>query len=113
MSEYVTLIAPDGSEKIVLLNYDTWASHSSVSKSLDKYISELNYEGDLVIQQFGSIIPQKETYTGLVNIKQMNKKFRCMVNRQELHTIERQVVEVPKQWQEVHNEIKLRVFNLG
>ena len=75
MSENVTLVAPDGTEMAVVLNYDTWASHSSINQSLEKFITDLNFEGDLLIQQFGNVIPQEETYTGVVRLKQKNKKL--------------------------------------
>ena len=104
MSENVTLV---GTEVNVVLNYDTWASHSSISQSLEKFITDLNFEGDLLIQQFGNVIPQEKTYTGMISLKQMNKKLRCMINRQKLHTIEQQVVEVPEEWQKEHNLKKM------
>ena len=93
MSENVTLVAPDGTEVNVVLNYDTWASHSSISQSLEKFITDLNFEGDLLIQQFGNVIPQEKTYTGMISLKQMNKKLRFMINRQKLHTIEQQFLK--------------------
>ena len=63
-TEQVMLETKSNETVSVILNYDSWASDSSVSYKLQSHLHEIENEGNLMIQQYGSVIAQPNTCTG-------------------------------------------------
>merc|ERR1711940_420724 len=55
-TEHVMLETKSGETVKVVLNYDSWASDSSVSYKLQNHLHGIENEGNLMIQQYGSVI---------------------------------------------------------
>ena len=66
--EQVKIKSRDGSWKLAILNYDTYATDSSIHESLEHCVTNQEDEGTLNIIQYGSIIEQPHTKTGDVQI---------------------------------------------
>ena len=101
-AEKVHMELGDGSVVPILLQYDSWASDSSINAKLAGGLKDLQHEGNLLIQQFATVVEQPNTYTGLVKLKEMNEELRCMVSQQEPQNVNSKVVNVPNIWREEH-----------
>ena len=49
----------------VLVNYDSYATDSSVHESLQEHLLEIHDEGSVEVQQFGTILKQPNTKTAI------------------------------------------------
>ena len=101
-AEKVHIELEDGNVVPVLLQYDSWASDSSINAKLAGGLKGLQHEGNLLIQQFATVVEQPDTYTGLVKLKEMDEELRCMVSQQEPQNVHSKVVDVPVIWREEH-----------
>ena len=82
----------------VVLSYDSMASDSSVSAKLEGHLTEVESEGNILIQQYGNVLEQPNTCTGLIKIKELKQALRCMINKQEVQEMSSKTVDIPRRW---------------
>ena len=101
-TEQVMLETRSGETVSVIMNYDSWAGDTSVTYKLQSYLHKIENEGNLRIQQYGSVIAQPNTCTGLVKIKDLNVALRFMINQQEHQYVSSTDVNIPEKWRKDH-----------
>ena len=84
----------------VTVNYDSYATDSSIHESLQEHLMEIHDEGSVEVQQFGNILKQPNTKTGLAKLKEVKEAIRLMINQNPPQKLEQQEARVPKRWQE-------------